>query len=243
MFQLNIFYFFACKIQFFFRLSFIIKKSKKMKKVVSMLLCLFLTANLVGQEKNSGFFVGLDYGKTDFLSNSGLSLNENQNQMKNYNAINTKFSFGYNTKLNAFIKLNLLLTGVDFKQDFNNAIKLNEQASILYSEIAVGWNFKVNRLTIHPTAGIGLMSVWNNVTLNNNEYGFNSNTIGSSLGLSLSYEINKNLSFVSEFSSITAKPKVAEFSESDNLLIKEYSTSERDYIKMTNFNLGLRINF
>ena len=243
MFQLNIFYFFACKIQFFFRLSFIIKKSKKMKKVVSMLLCLFLTANLVSQEKNSGFFVGLDYGKTDFLSNSGLSLNENQNQMKNYNAINTKFSFGYNTKLNAFIKLNLLLTGVDFKQDFNNAIKLNEQASILYSEIAVGWNFKVNRLTIHPTAGIGLMSVWNNVTLNNNEYGFNSNTIGSSLGLSLSYEINKNLSFVSEFSSITAKPKVAEFSESDNLLIKEYSTSERDYIKMTNFNLGLRINF
>lgn len=87
------------------------------------------------------------------------------------------------------------------------------------------------------------MSVWNNVTLNNNEYSFNSNTIGSSLGLSLSYEINKNLSFVSEFSSITAKPKVAEFSESDNLLIKEYSTSERDYIKMTNFNLGLRINF
>ena len=214
-----------------------------MKKVVSMLLCLFLTANLVSQEKNSGFFVGLDYGKTDFLSNSGLSLNENQNQMKNYNAINTKLSFGYNTKLNAFIKLNLLLTGVDFKQDFNNAIKLKEQASILYSEIAVGWNFKVNRLTIHPTAGIGLMSVWNNVTLNNNEYGFNSNTIGSSLGLSLSYEINKNLSFVSAFSSITAKPKVAEFSESDNLLIKEYSTSERDYIKMTNFNLGLRINF
>lgn len=243
MFQLNIFYFFACKIQFFFRLSFIIKKSKKMKKVISVLLCLVFTANLIGQEKNSGFFVGLDYGKTDFLSNSGLSLNENQNQMKNYNAINTKFSFGYNTKLNAFIKLNLLLTGVDFKQDFNNAIKLKEQASILYSEIAVGWNFKVNRLTIHPTAGIGLMSVWNNVTLNNNEYGFNSNTIGSSLGLSLSYEINKNLSFVSEFSSITAKPKVAEFSESDNLLIKEYSTSERDYIKMTNFNLGLRINF
>lgn len=214
-----------------------------MKKVVSMLLCLFLTANLVGQENNSGFFVGLDYGKTDFLSNSGLSLNENQNQMKNYNAINTKFSFGYNTKLNAFIKLNLLLTGVDFKQSVSDAIKLKEQASILYSEIAVGWNFKVNRLTIHPTAGIGLMSVWNNVTLNNNEYGFNSNTIGSSLGLSLSYEINKNLSFVSEFSSITAKPKVAEFSESDNLLIKEYSTSERDYIKMTNFNLGLRINF
>lgn len=243
MFQLNIFYFFACKIQFFFRLSFIIKKSKKMKKVVSMLLCLFLTANLVGQEKNSGFFVGLDYGKTDFLSNSGLSLNENQNQMKNYNAINTKFSFGYNTKLNAFIKLNLLLTGVDFQEGFNDLMKLEERVSILYSEIAVGWNFKVNRLTIHPTAGIGLMSVWNNVTLNNNEYGFNSNTIGSSLGLSLSYEINKNLSFVSEFSSITAKPKVAEFSESDNLLIKEYSTSERDYIKMTNFNLGLRINF
>ena len=243
MFQLNIFYFFACKIQFFFKLSFIIKKSKKMKKVVSMLLCLFLTANLVGQEKNSGFFVGLDYGKTDFLSNSGLSLNENQNQMKNYNAINTKLSFGYNTKLNAFIKLNLLLTGADFQQDFNNAIKLKEQASILYSEIAVGWNFKVNRLTIHPTAGIGLMSVWNNVTLNNNEYGFNSNTIGSSLGLSLSYEINKNLSFVSEFSSITAKPKLAKFSESDILLIKEYSSSERNYIKMTNFNLGLRINF
>lgn len=214
-----------------------------MKKVISVLLCLVFTANLVGQEKNSGFFVGLDYGKTDFLSNSGLSLNENQNQMKNYNAINTKFSFGYNTKLNAFIKLNLLLTGVDFKQEFNNAIKLKEQASILYSEIAVGWNFKVNRLTIHPTAGIGLMSVWNNVTLNNNEYGFNSNTIGSSLGLSLSYEINKNLSFVSEFSSITAKPKLAKFSESDILLIKEYSSSERNYIKMTNFNLGLRINF
>ena len=214
-----------------------------MKKVISVLLCLVFTANLVGQEKNSGFFVGLDYGKTDFLSNSGLSLNENQNQMKNYNAINTKFSFGYNTKLNAFIKLNLLLTGVDFKQDFNNAIKLKEQASILYSEIAVGWNFKVNRLTIHPTAGIGLMSVWNNVTLNNNEYGFNSNTIGSSLGLSRSYEINKNLSFVSEFSSITAKPKLAKFPESDILLIKEYSSSERDYIQMTNFNLGLRINF
>ena len=214
-----------------------------MKKVISVLLCLVFTANLVGQEKNSGFFVGLDYGKTDFLSNSGLSLNENQNQMKNYNAINTKFSFGYNTKLNAFIKLNLLLTGVDFKQDFNNAIKLKEQASILYSEIAVGWNFKVNRLTIHPTAGIGLMSVWNNVTLNNNEYGFNSNTIGSSLGLSLSYEINKNLSFVSEFSSITAKPKLAKLPESDILLIKEYSSSERNYIKMTNFNLGLRINF
>lgn len=214
-----------------------------MKKVISVLLCLVFTANLVSQEKNSGFFVGLDYGKTDFLSNSGLSLNENQNQMKNYNAINTKFSFGYNTKLNAFIKLNLLLTGVDFKQDFNNAIKLKEQASILYSEIAVGWNFKVNRLTIHPTAGIGLMSVWNNVTLNNNEYGFNSNTIGSSLGLSLSYEINKNLSFVSEFSSITAKPKLAKFPESDILLIKEYSSSERNYIQMTNFNLGLRINF
>lgn len=214
-----------------------------MKKVISVLLCLFLTANLVGQEKNSGFFVGLDYGKTDFLSNSGLSLNENQNQTKNYNAINTKFSFGYNTKLNAFIKLDLLLTGVDFKQDFNNAIKLKEQASILYSEIAVGWNFKVNRLTIHPTAGIGLMSVWNNITLNNNEYGFNSNTIGSSLGLSLSFEINKNISFVSEFSSITAKPKLAKFPESDILLIKEYSSSERNYIKMTNFNLGLRINF
>lgn len=214
-----------------------------MKKVISILLCLFLTANLVGQEKNSGFFVGLDYGKTDFLSNSGLSLNENQNQMKNYNAINTKFSFGYNTKLNAFIKLNLLLTGADFQEGFNDLMKLEERVSILYSEIAVGWNFKVNRLTIHPAAGIGLMSVWNNVTLNNNEYSFNSNTIGSSLGLSLSYEINKNLSFVSEFSSITAKPKVAEFSESDNLLIKEYSTSERDYIKMTNFNLGLRINF
>lgn len=230
MFQLNIFYFFACKIQFFFRLSFIIKKSKKMKKVVSMLLCLFLTANLVGQEKNSGFFVGLDYGKTDFLSNSGLSLNENQNQMKNYNAINTKFSFGYNTKRNAFIKLNLLLTGADFQEGFNDAIKLKEQASILYSEIAVGWNFTVNRLTIHPTAGIGLMSVWNNITLNKDEYSFNSNTIGSSLGLSLSYEINRNLSFVSEFSSITTKPKVAEFSESDILLIKEYSSSERDYI-------------
>lgn len=214
-----------------------------MKKVISVLLCLVFTANLVGQEKNSGFFVGLDYGKTDFLSNSGLSLNENQNQMKNYNAINTKLSFGYNTKLNAFIKLNLLLTGADFQQDFNNAIKLKEQVSILYSEIAVGWNFKVNRLTIHPTAGIGLMSVWNNITLNNNEYGFNSNTIGSSLGLSLSYEINKNLSFVSEFSSITAKPKLAKFPESDILLIKEYSSSERNYIKMTNFNLGLRINF
>lgn len=214
-----------------------------MKKVISVLLCLVFTANLVGQEKNSGFFVGLDYGKTDFLSNSGLSLNENQNQMKNYNAINTKFSFGYNTKLNAFIKLNLILTGADFKQDFNNAIKLKEQASILYSEIAVGWNFKVNRLTIHPTAGIGLMSVWNNLAINNNEYGFNSNTIGSSLGLSLSYEINKNLSFVSEFSSITAKPKLAKFPESDILLIKEYSSSERNYIKMTNFNLGLRINF
>ena len=187
--------------------------------------------------------MGLDYGKTDFLSNSGLSLNENQNQMKNYNAINTKFSFGYNTKLNAFIKLNLLLTGADFQEGFNDLMKLKEQASILYSEIAVGWNFKVNRLTIHPTAGIGLMSVWNNITLNKDEYSFNSNTIGSSLGLSLSYEINRNLSFVSEFSSITAKPKVAEFSESDNLLIKEYSTSERDYIKMTNFNLGLRINF
>ncbi|MEE1323447.1 MAG: hypothetical protein UHE91_06440, partial [Bacteroidales bacterium] len=79
--------------------------------------------------------------------------------------------------------------------------------------------------------------------LNNNEYGFNSNTIGSSLGLSLSYEINKNLSFVSEFSSITAKPKLAKFPESDILLIKEYSSSERDYIQMTNFNLGLRINF
>lgn len=214
-----------------------------MKKVISVLLCLVFTANLVGQEKNSGFFVGLDYGKTDFLSNSGLSLNENQNQMKNYNAINTKFSFGYNTKLNAFIKLNLILTGADFKQDFNNAIKLKEQASILYSEIAVGWNFKVNRLTIHPTAGIGLMSVWNNLAINNNEYGFNSNTIGSSLGLSLSYEINKNLSFVSEFSSITAKPKLAKFPESVILLIKEYSSSERNYIKMTNFNLGLRINF
>lgn len=214
-----------------------------MKKVISVLLCLVFTANLVGQEKNSGFFVGLDYGKTDFLSNSRLSLNENQNQMKNYNAINTKFSFGYNTKLNAFIKLNLLLTGADFQQDFNNAIKLKEQVSILYSEIAVGWNFKVNRLTIHPTAGIGLMSVWNNITLNNNEYGFNSNTIGSSLGLSLSYEINKNLSFVSEFSSITAKPKLAKFPESDILLIKEYSSSERNYIQMTNFNLGLRINF
>lgn len=243
MFQLNIFYFFACKNTIFFRLSFIIKKSKKMKKVVSMLLCLFLTANLVGQEKNSGFFVGLDYGKTDFLSNSGLSLNENQNQIKNFNAINTKFSFGYNTKRNAFIKLNLLLTGADFQEGFNDLMKLEERVSILYSEIAVGWNFKVNRLTIHPTAGIGLMSVWNNITLNKDEYSFNSNTIGSSLGLSLSYEINKNLSFVSEFSSITAKPKVAEFSESDNLLIKEYSTSERDYIKMTNFNLGLRINF
>ncbi|MEE1225611.1 MAG: outer membrane beta-barrel protein [Bacteroidales bacterium] len=214
-----------------------------MKKVVSMLLCLFLTANLVGQEKNSGFFVGLDYGKTDFLSNSGLSLNENQNQIKNFNAINTKFSLGYNTKRNAFIKLNLLLTGADFQEGFNDLMKLKEQASILYSEIAVGWNFKVNRLTFRPTAGIGLMSVWNNITLNKDEYSFNSNTIGSSLGLSLSYEINKNLSFVSEFSSITAKPKVAEFSESDNLLIKEYSTSERDYIKMTNFNLGLRINF
>lgn len=214
-----------------------------MKKVISVLLCLVFTANLVGQEKNSGFFVGLDYGKTDFLSNSGLSLNENQNQTKNYNAINTKLSFGYNTKINAFIKLNLLLTGADFQQDFNNAIKLKEQASILYSEIAVGWNFKVNRLTIHPTAGIGLMSIWNNVTLNNNEYGFNSNTIGSSLGLSLSYEINKNLSFVSEFSSITAKPKLAKFPESVILLIKEYSSSERNYIKMTNFNLGLRINF
>lgn len=214
-----------------------------MKKVISVLLCLVFTANLVSQEKNSGFFVGLDYGKTDFLSNSGLSLNENQNQMKNYNAINTKLSLGYNTKINAFIKLNLLLTGADFQQDFNNAIKLKEQVSILYSEIAVGWNFKVNRLTIHPTAGIGLMSVWNNITLNNNEYGFNSNTIGSSLGLSLSYEINKNLSFVSEFSSITAKPKLAKFPESDILLIKEYSSSERNYIKMTNFNLGLRINF
>lgn len=214
-----------------------------MKKVISVLLCLVFTANLVGQEKNSGFFVGLDYGKTDFLSNSGLSLNENQNQMKNYNAINTKLSLGYNTKLNAFIKLNLLLTGADFQQDFNNAIKLKEQVSILYSEIAVGWNFKVNRLTIHPTAGIGLMSVWNNLAINNNEYGFNSNTIGSSLGLSLSYEINKNLSFVSEFSSITAKPKLAKFPESDILLIKEYSSSERNYIQMTNFNLGLRINF
>ena len=139
--------------------------------------------------------------------------------------------------------MNLLLTGVDFQEGFNDLMKLEERVSILYSEIAVGWNFKVNRLTIHPTAGIGLMSVWNNITLNKDEYSFNSNTIGSSLGLSLSYEINKNLSFVSEFSSITAKPKVAEFSESDNLLIKEYSTSERDYIKMTNFNLGLRINF
>jgi hypothetical protein len=214
-----------------------------MKKVVSMLLCLFLTANLVGQEKNSGFFVGLDYGKTDFLSNSGLSLNENQNQMKNYNAINTKFSFGYNTKLNAFIKLNLLLTVADFQERFNDLMKLEERVSILYSEIAVGWNFKVNRLTIHPTAGIGLMSVWNNITLNKDEYSFNSNTIGSSLGLSLSYEINKNLSFVSEFSSITAKPKLAKFPESDILLIKEYSSSERNYIQMTNFNLGLRINF
>ncbi len=214
-----------------------------MKNIYLILLSLFLTTNLVGQEKNSGFFVGLDYGKTDFLSNSGLSLNENQNQIKNFNAINTKFSFGYNTKLNAFIKLNLLLTGADFQEGFNDLMKLKEQASILYSEIAVGWNFTVNRLTFRPTAGIGLMSVWNNITLNKDEYSFNSNTIGSSLGLSLSYEINKNLSFVSEFSSITAKPKVAEFSESDNLLIKEYSTSERNYIKMTNFNLGLRINF
>jgi hypothetical protein len=214
-----------------------------MKKVISILLCLFLTANLVGQEKNSGFFVGLDYGKTDFLSNSGLSLNENQNQIKNFNAINTKFSLGYNTKRNAFIKLNLLLTGADFQEGFNDLMKLEERVSILYSEIAVGWNFKVNRLTIHPTAGIGLMSVWNNITLNKDEYSFNSNTIGSSLGLSLSYEINKNLSFVSEFSSITAKPKLAKFPESDILLIKEYSSSERDYIQMTNFNLGLRINF
>lgn len=214
-----------------------------MKNIYLILLSLFLTTNLVGQEKNSGFFVGLDYGKTDFLSNSGLSLNENQNQIKNFNAINTKFSLGYNTKLNAFIKLNLLLTGADFQEGFNDLMKLEERVSILYSEIAVGWNFTVNRLTFRPTAGIGLMSVWNNITLNKDEYSFNSNTIGSSLGLSLSYEINKNLSFVSEFSSITTKPKVAEFSESDNLLIKEYSTSERNYIKMTNFNLGLRINF
>ena len=80
-----------------------------MKKVISVLLCLFLTANLVGQEKNSGFFVGLDYGKTNFLSNSGLSLNENQNQIKNFNLINA-FSFVLYPRENfVFIALKFLI--------------------------------------------------------------------------------------------------------------------------------------
>ncbi len=224
-----------------------------MKKIFLAALCFVVTMSSIAQDKKQYMFLEYGMGKTEYLLNSGLSLMSNVMETNFSDGFTQTLIFGYNFNERNFVKIKCAINSSNFQNQFHPVgvgvseyLELKEIVALYYSEIALGLNYTIDRLSFRPSVGVGLMCVNNKLSLLNSIIKFedvlNSYTLGSSFSLTLSYQVNKNLAFLSDWSIIASTPKNLSYDITE-LGLDNVIMNERNSIFMNSCVLGVRLSF